>query len=485
MADDRIRTRVGAGTAGAAKGSIRTSASRVHARDAGRGPKKGSMKSRVAGRAVATMARSEDESLQELAAMARTARVGVRASRKAGSVAGRSMGAVSKRARRVAHSMKAPAGHAARRVRTSAGKVRSGGAFIKERGLKRAFQEAWKGGGRMARKVGGSVTSVVIQAVRSVAAKVAVPLLLVVVVAGGLVTVVSIPVMAVGSLVDGVLSFFSGDGEGGGSIEEVEASEYLQDPVTGIPPLLDAYKGSVQAKVQEALNGKAVVRFKSDLTGADVFLGVGRDAEGNAVIQGFDAAFPSADDLLPILQPAYCAVVAMEYERGPTRDEAQGLLREMFPKVFSLAVADTAEKCGQGFSTGEGTADPACASCGNVHARSDCPNAITGVHASFTCPSCCYYYCGGHVVNGAVKYVEGCTCKHACRGFRHCGGHAGRTFCLTVNYNALEREYFTKPLDELNALRGEERPADWQERVQKLEDYHEVFLEMKKEMTGG
>lgn len=475
MADQgggRIKT--GAGTAGVAEGRIRTSASRIHARDVGHGPKKGSMKSRVAGRAVATMARSEDESLQQVAAMARTARVGVRASRKAGGVVGRSVGAST---------------NAARKVRTSAGNaargVKEAGAFIRDKGLKRAFQEAWKGGGRVARKVGGSVASMAFQAIKSVAAKLAVPLLLVVVVAGGLVTVVSVPVMAVGSLVDGVLSFFGGDGDGdGGSVEEVGASEYLLDPVTGIPPLLDAYKGSVQAQVRDALNGH-VVRFKSDLTGADVFLEVGRDADGNAVIQNFDAAFPSADDLLPVLQPAYCAVVVMEYERGPTRDEAQVLLREMFPKVFALAVDDTVEGCGQGLATGEGTRDPACGACGNVHARSDCPNATTGFHTGYVCPSCCYHYCGGHVVGGTVQYVEGCTCRSACNGFRYCGGHSGRTFRLTVNYDALEVEYFIRPLNELHALPGEGRPADWQERVQKLEDYHEVFREMKGEMTGG
>ena len=410
---------------------------------------------------------SDDPTLKGLGNVEHAARLGMKSSVKTGKAFGYSVKTAAKATR----------------------KAEAGYAFIKNNGLKRAYQTARR---QIKNKVARTVNSLTsflnphslyvsdfsgINLVKTMGMKLAVPLLLICITAGGFLTVVSVPVMAVGSLVSGVLSFFGGD-------PDVETQEYLEEQ---IPSLLTPYKSSVQETVKKALEGN-VVRFQSDITGADVFLNVGTDAGGNIVIQNFDMAFPAAGDLTPILLPAYNAVVMMKYEKGATKDQAYNLLKEMFSHVFILGSTDTMEGCGQSLATGEGARDAPCVVCGSVHARNDCPNITTGYHTNYTCPTCCYYYCGGHKVGKKIEYRND-NCKQACNGYRYCGGHKVRLFRLSFNIHALEQEYFIKPINELQSgSRDEEGLTDQQDRqrqLQQLRDYYEIFKETTKEMMGN
>ena len=356
----------------------------------------------------------------------------------------------------------------------TAGKVKGGYAFIKSNGLKKAFAKARNSMAQKFVSAGKSAISAMMNLVKMAGRKIIIPLLLLVIAIAGFDTIIMVPVNAVGAIFSGLFSF--SDGTTG---EDVDVEEYIS---THVPALIAEDK---QATVDELAAAVAdpnvdIVRFQSDLTGKDVYLG--QD------LAAMESAFPTDEQITKVLQPIFNAVVLMDYDLMPSQAEAEDLLATMYDKLFSLETKETTEFCGQDLATGEGEPDEPCSECGHIHAHSDCPHVTTGTHSSYTCSSCCYYYCPGH-----THYVGGSTtttycssgCTHACAGYSYCDeGHAVKTFTLAVDgVWALVDEYFQGPINELSAIPEASRTDDEKEKLQNLKDYLEIFWEMVNQLS--
>jgi len=428
---------------------------------------------------------TDDYALQGLGHAANAVQLGVKTSVQAGKLAGKAGGYTVKTG--------------VKGVKTA----RAGYAFIKNRGLRAAFEQARKKVGMKIVEAGRSLVSAAINLVKTVGMKIAVPLILIVAIAGGFTAAISVPASAIGAILGGI---FNMDGTG----DDVEVRDYLSDPSIGVPALVPPLKADILSEVKTALNDTTnnnIIRFKSDLTGADTFLDVS-ESGGVVTITNFDSAFPDNDQIISMLQPLFNAVVLMNYDLAPTEAQAKDTLDYMFSKMFKLENKDTEEKCGQDLATGEGRTDPdgtphdppwndPCTDCGEIHALSDCPNTVTGTHSSYTCPTCCYRYCGGHevevsdgsdpVTGEALSHTEteyrGDDCCWGCGGYTHCGGHKVKTFTLAVDgiYTLLD-EYFQQPINSLSAIPEASRTEAQKEQLQMLKDYLEIFWEMVNQM---
>lgn len=382
--------------------------------------------------------------------------------------------------------------------------AKAGYAFIKNRGLRAAFEQARKKIGMKIVEAGKSLVSAAINLVKTVGMKIAIPLILIVAVAGGFTAAISVPASAIGAILGGV---FNMDGTGA----DVEVRDYLSDPTIGVPALVPPLKADILSEVKTALNDTTnndIVRFKSDLTGADTFLDVSVDASGNVTIANFDTAFPDNDQIISMLQPLFNSIILMNFDLAPTEAQAKDTMEYMFSKVFKLENKDTVEKCGQNLLTGEGRTEPdgtphnppwddPCSECGEIHAHSDCPNPVTGTHTSYTCSGCCYRYCGGHdvtvsdgtdpVTGEALSHTEteyrGDDCCWDCNGYTYCGEHKVKTFTLAVDgIYVLVDEYFQQPINTLSAIPEASRTQDQKEQLQMLKDNLEIFWEMVNQM---
>ena len=413
---------------------------------------------------------TDNYALQGLGHTINAAHIGVKTSIQAGKLGGKA------------------AGYSVKTAYKTARGARTAYSFIKNNGLKAAYDTARRKIGQKLVEAGKSIISAVINLVKTVGMKVAVPLLLIIVIAGGFTTAISVPVTAVGAILGGVFNF---DGEG----DDIEVNDYLADPTIGVPVLLPARKEEIKDEIEDALNDTTnndIIRFRSDLTGLDTFLDISTDASGNIVINNFDNAFPTQDQTIAMLQPLFNAVILMDYDLAPSTTEAKDLMEYMFSKMFTLTDEDTTEYCGQNLLTGEGTADTPCGECGSIHAHSDCPNSTSGTHSSYTCPTCCYYYCAGHdytddcIDNGDGTYsCPGHTeyrdddCAHACTGYTYCNGHKVKTFTLAIDgIYTLVDEYFQEPIDTLSAIPEASRTEAQNRQLQNLKDYLEIFWEM-------
>lgn len=421
---------------------------------------------------------TDNYALQGMGHAINTAHFGIKTGIQAGKIAGRAGGYTVKTA-----------------WRTGKG-IRAGYSFIKNNGLKAAFQTARKRVGQKIVSAGKSFVSAAINFVKSLGAKVVIPILLIVVIAAGGFSVITTPVMAVANIFSGIFDSGSGD---------VDVRNYLADPVNGVPALIPPIKDEIKDEVKDALEDTAnndVVRFKSDLTG-DAFLNVYKDASGNLVIENFDTAFPSDESIISMLQPLYNAVLFTEYELEPTEAEAKALMEYMVSKIFRLIDKDTDEKCGQDLLTGEGHTNPdgtertppwddPCTTCGEIHAHTDCPNKRTGTHTTWTCGTCCYYDCPGHsvtdygtpdpvtgiapVTGSHIEYCPGRDCTFYCAGYEYCDGHKVKTFTIAADgvYQLID-EYFQEPINTLSAIPEASRTEQQKKDLQTLKDYLQIF----------
>ena len=357
----------------------------------------------------------------------------------------------------------------------TAGKVKTGYAFIKNNGLKKAFAKARNSVAQKFVGAGKSAVSAMINIVKMAGRKLVIPLLLLVVAIAGFDTIIMVPVNAVGAIFSGLFSF--SDGATG---EDVDVEEYIS---TYISALLAEDKQETVDELSAAMENPNVdvVRFQSDLTGQDAYLGQN--------LAAMESAFPSDEQITKVLQPIFNAVVLMDYDLTPSQAEAENLLAYMYDKLFSLDTKETTEFCGQDLATGEGEPDEPCSECGHIHAHSDCPHITTGTHSSYTCSSCCYYYCPGHehTDEEGGTYTTYCPngCTHACAGYSYCDeGHAVKTLTLAVDgVWALVDEYFQGPINELSAIPEANRTDEEKEKLQNLKDYLEIFWEMVNQLS--
>jgi len=336
-------------------------------------------------------------------------------------------------------------------------------AFIKQKGLRAAWARARNKAATALVNAGKSAITAIMNIIKAAGQKVIIPVLLIAIIVPSIMSIFAAPTVAIGGIFSGLFDTDNGDG----TYTATDIREFIIDPNSGVPAKRTAYINDLydymQGQLEENGGTYDYVRFKTN-TQDDVI---------EPTIAGITGVFYTEDDLANIIQPIFNAVILKDYELTLTDEEAKQVLTELFNKLFRLEEAATVEYCGQ--SAIDGTGTPITHSCGSIHALSDCPNPITGTHSSYTCSTCCYYYCPGHDDgDGGTDYCSGC--EHACSGYTNCGGHDVLT--VTLNMDGLYQllfEYFEEPIDQLanklNRTESEDR------ELSNLKDAYEICLE--------
>ena len=334
------------------------------------------------------------------------------------------------------------------------------GRFIKNNGLRAAWNAGRKKAARAAAEAGKSFVTALINAIKMLGKKALVPLIIIVLVVMGFNGVIMVPVTAVSSIFSSMFSTKD-------TQRDYDVREYLN---TIVPGLSTDFQQDLANKMTHSWNSYNIVRFYSNTGSGDVV---------EPTLAGVTSVFPTIDELLNMVQPVFNAVVLMDYELEPTEAEAQDLSEDIFSRLFTVTTATSTEYCGQDLKTGEGTPLAAC-SCGSIHALGDCPNEVTGTHSSYTCDDCCYMYCSGHDDGeGGTEYCSGC--KHDCNGYTYCGSHSVIAYTLSVDgIYRLEADFFD-PIEELSNKTN--RTDEEETKLQELKDYHEIFQEMMSQVS--
>lgn len=348
-------------------------------------------------------------------------------------------------------------------------------AFIKQKGLRAAWAKARNKTATAIANAGKSVITAMVNLFKAAGQKVIVPILLIAVLVSTVMGIFAAPTVAIGGIFSGLFDTDNGDG----TYTATDIREFITNPTTGIPIKRTDYINDLYTYMQGQLEtnggGYDYVRFKTN-TQSNVI---------EPTITGISSVFYTEDDLANIIQPIFNAIILKDYELAPTDAEAKQVFSDLFNKLFRRDEAATIEWCGQSAEDGSGT--PYVHDCGRIHALADCPNHDTGTHSSFTCSSCCYYYCDGHSDgDGGTDYCSGC--KHACSGYDYCGGHDVLTVTLNMDglYQLLD-EYFEQPLDVL--LNNQNRTPEQEKELSNLKDAYEICLEfisqISKDYGGG
>ena len=241
-----------------------------------------------------------------------------------------------------------------------------------------------------------------------------------------------------------------------GTIIPMNVRDYVLDAEFGIPVMRAEYVEQVYNQLIALYKGNGgnsdYVRWKTDSS----------RTIRQATFEEIDRKFYDENRLTNIIQPLFNSIVLSKKDLKITEAEARSLLEGLFGSLFRTSFEETIEHCGQSGVDGSGSAHPT-HYCGNIHANSNCPNKITGVHETFTCSSCCAIVCPGHdvmagpVVVGTVFCEEGCT--HQCSGYSYCGGHTVSLMTLTMEgVYELMYIHFVQPINDLTnqAFKSEE-----------------------------
>lgn len=336
----------------------------------------------------------------------------------------------------------------------------AGAKFIKNKGLKTAWETGRRKVTQKVIQAGKSLVSALVNAVRTAGMKVVLPLLLICCIVVAMVGGTSAPLAVVGAIFGGEFDTTEGN--------NYEIRNYILDPNNGIPAIAERYKQNLLQQMQEASTTHHIVRFYYN----------GESTPIDPTYEGINSVFPTNEELANMVHPIFNALLLMEYDLMPSEEEASTLLNTLLNELFRIETVESEEQCGQDLRTGEGTVTVH--SCGSVHAFGNCPNKDTGTHGSHTCSSCCYKYCDGHTRHHAdgttsTRYCSGC--KHACSGYTYCGGHKVISFHLTLDgAYALEQKYFTDPINELSNIPN--RTEEQESQLQKLKDFYEIYLEL-------
>ena len=336
-------------------------------------------------------------------------------------------------------------------------KVVHAGMFIKNNGLR----AAWKAARGYGAKSAQNLLKAMFNVFKALGRKVIIPILIIATVVMACSGVITVPVTAVASIFG---SFFSTKD----TKKDFDIKDFLN---TSVPGLITEFQDDLAGKMEESRAKYDIVRFKSNIS-ADETVSPTKD--------GIISVFPSNDEVINMIQPVFNAVILMEYDLEPTEKQARDLVEKIFAKLFSVSTAKTTEYCGQDLLTGKGTV-LASHTCGEIHAKNDCPNKKTGTHKSYTCDNCCTMSCPGHAADdGTTTYCPGCT--NTCSGYTYCGSHSVMTYTLSVEgVYALENIYFKEPMEKL--LNKENRTDEEETKLAQLKDYHEIFKEMMNDAT--
>ncbi len=347
--------------------------------------------------------------------------------------------------------------------------------FIHNNGLKVSWNKARQKISQSIAKAGKSLVSAMINIVKAVGNKVVVPIVLIAVGTSAAMSILSAPVGAISGIFSGLFDKDNGDG----TYTETDIRAFITDSQDGIPAKREEYIDDLVSYLDS--------KWKSNGGEYDyVRLKTNQSDEVIEPTRGeINAAFYSVDDLSNMIQPIFNAVILQKYDLAPTDKEAKDTVTEIFNKLFKQTEAVTIEQCGQNAKDGKGTPDPPCSSCGQIHARPNCPNHNEGNHSSHTCESCCYKTCSGHTstdADGKESTYKCGGCTHACKGYDYCGGH--KVITVTLNMDGLYQllnEYFEDPINRLSSIPN--RTEEQELELSKLKDSYEICLELIKQVT--
>lgn len=347
-------------------------------------------------------------------------------------------------------------------IKTGKGLYR-GAKFIKNNGLKAAWNKARQKAGKAAAQGLKNAGNAILELLKRFGTKLIVPLAIIIVLVMGF-NIISAPIMAVAGVFGGI---FNDDDTG----EEVNIDDYLHDSSKGVPSKTTALKNDIVDKLTDAESSYDIVRFRANAS---------EEAGGLVIEHTYEAVssvFPSDEEIIEMVKPLFQAVILMNYDNSPTEAQCQDLLDHIMDTMFTVVQADTTEYCGQDVTTGEGEIDY-CSSCGAIHAHDDCPNKLdVAYHSSYTCDRCCYYEDHSYYDPDLQDYVSYTT--EECGGHIDCGGHSVTTFTLNCDgIYALVQEYFTDPIDDLENTSP--RTDDQEQQLSQLKSYYEIFEEMAK-----
>ena len=375
--------------------------------------------------------------------------------------------------------------------------------YFRRNGFKATLRRVGKGIGKGLVQAGKSVVSAALNLVKAVAAKLIVPILIIIAACAAFMAVAG-AVSSVGTIFGGVFT----DKDTG---TEMEVASYLQSVV---PVLVSDKQNALYGEVTNAMGDYEIVRLPSSASDT---------GWGEATLENLASTFPDSTTLVNMLGPMLNAVILQRFELEPTMEQARALTEEMVMDLFALHKEEEIEYCGQVLKTGEGSALEKCGKCDKIHAivegENACPNCEKGAHKEYSGDTCCtlVYNCKGHggvLVCGKKVHVHqagicfrpedqmlycsetehqhssacystpnhgtgnssapfGCDnyeTVHTCSGYAYCKGHRVAKFSLVMSITGLENEYFREPMEEAQ---------DDPKKLSELKDYYEIYEEMK------
>jgi hypothetical protein len=313
---------------------------------------------------------------------------------------------------------------------------------------------------------GRSAVTLVMNGIKSLGMKFAVPLLIIVFAIVAATNSANAPLGAVSSMFSGYFSIFSDDKS---SSTDMEIHPYLQNAVL---PLR-------QKVIDDVMNIKSTNLVSSGQYHY-VRLFINHKPDYIEVTEAnVNNGMPPNPELVQMIEPLFRTIMIADYNLEPTQSQVTSTLNDIWNTIIKIKTRELpVEYC-----------NPVHSDCGAHLANiATCPNYTSGRHGSYTCSSCCYIQ--EHSVtlsysdeNGNSYSWTSYWTTDECNGYYHCNGHKILAVDLnTDGYYSLLATYFTDPIDQLANLAT--RTPEQEERLQTLKDNYELCLEYMKQVQA-
>jgi hypothetical protein len=411
--------------------------------------------------------------------------------------------------------------------------------YARTNSIRKAMESVGRKGirylGQAVKQAGGSIMSAMLSLIKGAARKIVIPIILIAAVAGGGLSVIGAPVVAVSTFFSGIFSMSADDGS---SVADWTVEDFLLD---NIPVMTAETKNEILNSM--TVNAKAgggsydIIRLKAG------------DSENyvSTDMAGINEVFMSDEEIINLLEPLFNSVMLMYYELSPNESQATEAMNTLYNGIFSWETEPSIEYCGQALADGSGEATM-CSELSGYHAvtsgENACPNYTVGTHSSYTDSHCdtTYYTCLGYKKDltcgkeehtheactkvhgvwscGKVKHIHvpwtsasnpGCysTAYHStsvtingtnymtydcgnasaillCGGYAQCNGHSVLTYKFNLDgiYGMLQ-EIFYDPIEALEAIPESERTEEEKEQLSTLYDNLEIYNIMVSDVYYG
>ena len=333
----------------------------------------------------------------------------------------------------------------------------------KKIGLKETVQYFRQKTMKDVKKAAGSITSAIINEVKTVGTKIAMPVILLTILTIAIFTIVTAPVSGVGAI-------FSGSFTNKTTGEDLEIHAYLINNI-------ESYRQGFIHKILEMqdnafASGYHYVRLFGENASLDA--GTGEMQSINErhtpiVSDDIESILSSNSEIVSIIEPLFQTIVLTQYDLEPTQEQIEQTIQELWDNLFRIETKDLPDEYCYDATTPH--------TCGSFHASIlKCPNMESGRHGTFNCEDCCYaYYCNN---------IECFISHNDCNGYYFCRGH--KIFAIILNMDGIYDllcKYFTNPIDELANLAV--RTPDQEEQLQTLKDNYELCLSYMEEVQSN